>query len=64
MPIGNLEKLVPNFFVKQKYQDFKTRIKTKKDTSQWRKQYVDFNAQKRIEAEKKTETKMETRCIS
>ena len=67
IPIGNVKKLVPNFFDKEKYVIhyenlnlyLRLGLKLKKihrilefNQSQWLKQYVDFNTQKRIEAEK------------
>ena len=75
IPNGNLNKLEPNFFEKEKYVIhyelatlLKIRIETKKiycvlefNKSQWLKQYVEFNTQKRIEAEKMV-AKMEKRC--
>ena len=63
-----LQKLVPNFFDKEKfelhYQNFqlylRLELKLKKinrvlefNQSQWLKPYIEFNTQKRIEAEKK-----------
>ena len=66
-PIGNVKKLVPNFFDKEKYvihyENLKfclrLGLKLKKihhvlefNQSQWLKQYVELNAEKRIEAEK------------
>ena len=65
--IGNVKKLVPNFFDKDKYVihyenlKFYLRLELKIKTihqvlefnqSQWQKQYIEFNTQKRIEAEK------------
>ena len=67
IPIGNVKKLVPNFFDKEKYlihyENLKLylrlRLKLKKvcrvlefNQSRWLKQYVEFNPQKRIEGEK------------
>ena len=64
IPIGNVKKLVPNFFDKKSIcfimrTLFDARIKTKKinrvlefNWSQMLKWYVKFNTQKRIEAEK------------
>ena len=67
IPIGNVKKLVPNFFDKEKYVihyenlKFYLRLGLKIKTihhvlefnqSQWQKQYIEFNTQKRIEAEK------------
>ena len=67
IPIGNVKKLVPNFFNKEKYvihyENLKSylrlRLKLKKihrvlefNQSEWLKQYVDLNTEKRIEAEK------------
>ena len=72
IPIGNVSKLVPNFFDKEKcvihYENLKLYLrlglKLKKihrilkfNQSQWLKQYVDFNTQKRIAAEKKNRDK-------
>ena len=71
IPNGNLNKLEPNFFEKEKYVIhyelatlLKIRIETKKiycvlefNKSQWLKQYVEFNTQKRIEAEKMVDRK-------
>ena len=51
IPIGNVEKLVSNFFGKENY----VIIKTKKITpnqSQWLKSYIEFNTKKRIESVK------------
>ena len=76
IPIGNVKKLARNFFDKEKYVIKKpetlleVRIKTKKQTSRiiiqsisMAKKYVDFNTQKRIEAEKMG-AKMEKRCLN
>ena len=66
IPIGNVKKLVPNVFDREKYASLwklttilKTRIKTKKihrvlefNQSQCLKPHIKFNTQKRIEAEK------------
>ena len=67
IPIGNVKKLVPNVFDKEKYEIhyenlklyLRLGLKIKKihdilefHQSQWLKQYVDFNTQKRIEVEK------------
>ena len=67
IPIGNVKKLVPTFFDKEKYVIhyeklklyLRLGLKLKKihrilefNQSQWLKQYVDFDAQKIIEAEK------------
>ena len=67
IPIGNVKKLVPNFFDKEKYAIhyenlklyLRLGLKLKKihcilefNQYQWGKQYVDFNIQKRIGAEK------------
>ena len=67
IPIGNVKKLVPNFYDKEKYvihyENLKLYLKLglklkmihhilECDQSQWLKQYVDFNTQKRIEAGK------------
>ena len=67
IPIGNAKKLVPNFFDKEKYALYYENLqfylwlglKLKKiyrvlefNQSQWLKPYVEFNTQKRIEAEK------------
>ena len=67
IPIGNVKKLEPNFFDKEKYVIhyenlwlyLRLRLKLKKiyhvlesNQSQWLKQYVEFNTQERIEAEK------------
>ena len=62
--IANVQKLVPKFFHKEKYDSFwkfetllDARIKTKKNKkshqSQWLKQYVDFNTQKKNRSRKK-----------
>ena len=66
IPIGNVKKLVPNFFYKEKYVIhyknlqlyLRLGLKLKKihhvlNQSQCLKQYVEFNTQKRIEAAKK-----------
>ena len=78
IPIGNVKKLVPNFFDKEKYVihyknlklclklGFKLKITHRVlefNQSQWLKQYVEFNTQKRMEAEKMV-TKMEKRCTN
>ena len=57
IPIGNVKKLVPNFFDKENYVIttlLETRIKTKKIhlilqfiQSQWLKPYIKFNTQKK-----------------
>ena len=67
IPVGNVKKLVLNFFDKKKYvihyEDLKLYLrlglKLKKihhvlefNQCQWLKQYLEFNTQKRIEAEK------------
>ena len=67
IPFGNVKKLVPNFFDKEKhvihYEKLqiylRVGMKLKKiypvlefNQSEWLKQYVEFNTQKRIEAEK------------
>ena len=67
LPIGNIKKLVPNVFDKEKYvihyENFqlylRLGLKLKQiyrvlelNQSQWPKQHVEFNTQKRIEAEK------------
>ena len=67
IPIGNVKKLVPNFFDKEKYMIhyenwklyLRLGLKLKNiypvlefSQSQWLKQYVECNTQKRIEAEK------------
>ena len=79
--IGNVEKLVHNFFDKKNYvlhyENLQLYLelgcKLKKihcalefNQSQWLKPYIEFNAQKRIEAEKNTEQKRKTekRCIN
>ena len=78
--ISNVKKLVPNFFDKEKYVIhyeklklyLRLGLKVKKkihrvlefNQSQWLKQYVEFNTQKRIEAEQKMVTKMEKRCTN
>ena len=78
--ISNVTKLVPNFFDKEKYVIHYEKLKlylrlgmkVKKkihrllefNQSQWLKQYVEFNTQKRIEAEQKMVTKMEKRCTN
>ena len=68
IPIGIVKKLVPNFFDKEKYVlhyknlhlYLRLRLKPRKihrvlafNQSQWLKLYIEFNTQKRIEAEKK-----------
>ena len=79
IPIGNVKKLVPNFFVKEKYVIryeilklyLRLGIKLKKklhrilefNQPQWLKHYVDFNTQKRTEAEKNGD-KDENRCTN
>ena len=75
IPIGNVKKIVPNFFDKEKYVlhyhnlqlYLRIGIKTKKIHRvlefQWLKPYIEFNRKKRIEAEK-METKMEKRCTN
>ena len=70
IPIGNVKKLVPDLFDKEKYvihyESLKLyqrlRLKLKKihcvlefNQSHWLKQYVEFNTQKRIEAEKNSD---------
>ena len=63
IPIGNIKKLVPNFFDKEKYvlhyENVRMGLKLKKiyhvlefNQSQWLKPYIEINRQKRIEAEK------------
>ena len=67
IPIGNVKKLVSNFFYKEKYviqyENLKLylrlRLKLKQihrvlqfSQSQWLKPYIEFNTLKRIEAEK------------
>ena len=67
IPIGNVEKLVPNFFDKEKFMlhyenlqlYWRLGLKLKKihrilefNQSLWLKPYIEFNTQKRIEAEK------------
>ena len=67
IPIGNVKKLVPNFFNKERYvihyENLKLYLrpglKLKKihrvlkfNQSQWLKPYIEFNTKKRIEAEK------------
>ena len=66
--IGNVKKLVPNFFNKEKYVFHQENLKLylrlglklkniyrvlEFNQSQWLKPYIEFNTQKRIEAEKK-----------
>ena len=78
VPIGNVKKLAPNFFAKEKYvlhyENFqlylRLRVKLKKihrvlefNQSQWLKLYTKFNTRKRIE-QKKVETKMEKHCTN
>ena len=78
IPIDNVKKLVPNSFDQEKYvihyENLKLYLrlglKLKKihhilefNQSQWLKQHVDFNTQKRIEAEKMG-TKMEKHCTN
>ena len=75
IPIGDLKKLVPNFFGKKQcvlhYGNLqlylRLNVKLKKihrvlefNQSQWVKPYIEFNREKRIKAEK-TEKKMENR---
>ena len=70
IPIGNVKKLVPDLFDKEKYvihyESLKLyqrlRLKLKKihcvlefNQSHWLKQYVEFNTHKRIEAEKNSD---------
>ena len=56
--IGNVEKLEPNFFDKEKYViqyenlQLCLRLELKLKKSQWLKQYVEFSKKKRIEPEK------------
>ena len=79
IPIGNVKKLVPNFFDKEKYMlHYETLqlclnlgLKLKKvdrlleiNESQWLKLYIEFNTQKRIETEKTMETKMKKNCTN
>ena len=63
IPIGNIKKLVPNFFDEEKYvlhyENVRMGLKLKKiyhvlefNQSQWLKPYIEINRQKRIEAEK------------
>ena len=67
IPLGNVKKLVSNVFDKEKYVIhcenlqlyLRLRLKLKKihrvlefNQSQWLKPYIEFNTQKRIEAEK------------
>ena len=67
IPIGNVQQLVPNFFYKEKYVlhyenlqlYLRLGLKLKKlhrvlelNHSQWLKPYIEFNTQKRIEAER------------
>ena len=67
IPVGNVKKLVPNFFDKEKYvihyENFKLylrlELKPKKirrvlefNQSQWLKQYVEFKTQNRVQAQK------------
>ena len=78
IPIGNVKKLVPNFFDKEKYvlhyQNvqlyLKLRLKLRKihrvlefNQSQWPKSYVEFNTQKIIEIEK-IEKKIKNHCTN
>ena len=78
IPIGNVKKLVANFFDKEKYMlhyenlqlYLRLALKLKKihrilefNQPQWFKPNIEFNTQKRIEAEK-METKMERRCTN
>ena len=65
IPIGNVKKLMPNFFDKEKYPSFsklatllETRVKTKKihgvlefNQSQWLELYIEIPTRKRIETE-------------
>ena len=77
-PIGNIKKLVPNFFDKEKYVILyenlqlylRLGLKLKKihgvlefKQSQLLKSYIKFNTRKRIK-EKKIMTKMEKRCTN
>ena len=81
IPIDNVKKLVPKSFDKEKYVlhyekmqlYLRLRLKLKKmhsllefNQSQWLKQSIDFNTQKRIEPQKtkKMETQMEKCCIN
>ena len=67
IPIGNVKRLVPNFFDKEKYVlhyenlqlYLSLRLKLKKihhilefNQPQWLKPYIEFNTKKRIDAEK------------
>ena len=75
IPISNVKKLVPNFFDKEKYVIYENLqlylslgLKLKKihralefNQSHWLKQYIGFNTQKIIEAEKMV-TKTEKCC--
>ena len=78
IPIGNVKKLVPNFFDKEKYVIHYKNIQLylrlgltlKKihpilefNQSQWLKPYVEFNTQKRKDAEKNV-TKMVKHCTN
>ena len=78
LPIGNVKKLVPNLFDKEKYvihyENLKLYLilglKLKKvhrvleiNQSQWLKLCIEFNMQKQIEAEKSND-KMEKSCTN
>ena len=75
IPVGNDQKLVPNFFVKGKYVIHYENLKLESvearkihpilefNQSQWLEQHVEFKTQKRIKAEKMV-TKMEKRCTN
>ena len=71
IPNGNLNKLEPNFFEKEKYvihYELATLLKIRTEAKKIycvlefnKSQYVEFNTQKRIEAEKMV-AKLEKRC--
>ena len=78
IPIGNVKKLVPNFFDNEIYVIhhenlqlyLKLGLKFKKNTwhiriqSQWLKQYVEFNTQQRKEAKKKKKMVAMGKCCT
>ena len=78
IPIGNVKKLVPNFFDNEIYVIhyenlqlyLKLGLKFKKNTwhiriqSQWLKQYVEFNTQQRKETKKKKKMVAKGKCCT
>ena len=79
IPIGNVKKLVPNIFRKEKYvlhyenlqlylrlrlKLKKNRSRTRIQQSQWFKLYIEFNTHRRTDTEKKTMTKMQKHSIN